>query len=179
MMLPEWSNSSSKDTLKLGDGESVVGVFRGMPTRFYQHWQNNRSIRCIGRGSCPMCQSENEDVRYAAGRFRMNFAMKRDKNSPWEVLIFENGRKVYSQLEAINRDSPIERTVVRITKTGKGKQSSIMVQVVAGDKGIVTPELDKQLAALKLLPLEDQEPEELEETTSDAPAVQADEDVPF
>lgn len=176
MDLPEWSNSSAKHTLKLSDGESVVGVFRGGITRFYQHWENNRSVKCQGRDICRLCQSDNENLRKASGRFRMNFVTKRDKNSPFEAFIFENGKKVYEQLVAINADCPLERTKVRITRAGKGKQTTILVQVVAGQNGIVTADQEKEIAAVKLHPLEDQEPAAAAE--EEAP-VAAEEEAPF
>jgi hypothetical protein len=168
MELPDWSSSAAKNTLKLADGDSVIGVFRGGITRFYQHWENNRSVRCTGRGTCRLCASDNEDLRRASGRFRMNFVLKRDKNSPFEAFIFENGKKVYEQLLAINADCPLERTKVRITRMGKGKNTTIMVQVIAGENGIVNAATEKEIAAVALHPLEDQEPAvEKEEDTSE------------
>lgn len=148
MQLGEWSNGVSKHILKIEDGKNVVGVFRGEVVRFYQHWANGRSTICPGRDTCALCASPDEDTRKATGRFRINFIAK--EATGLTARVFEGGRRVYSQLEQINKDIPLESVWVRIARTGKGNQTQYMITVLPGEAGMVKAAENKAIVAVEL-----------------------------
>jgi len=163
MQFPEWGSGIGKHILRLKDGDSIQGVFRGEITRFYQHWKSGRSIICPGRDTCDLCQSENEDDRRANGRFRINFLIYVD--GQWGAKVFEGGKRVFEQLKALNQDCPLEKMRVRISKSGEGKNSQIVISPVPGEAGLIKPAVEKELQSVELIDLAmgEQEEKELEE----------------
>lgn len=169
MELPEWSSGIGKHLLKIEEGKAVVGNFRGKVERFYQHWQGGRSSVCPGREVCSLCQSTDENVRKASGKFRMNFVMRdnpADKNSALVARIFEGGKRVYEQLLQLNKDMPLEKGWVRISRTGKGQNTQYMLQFIAGENGLVTSAQEKELLKVQLHDLSVSKPDEDEESDS-------------
>lgn len=146
MQLPEWSNGIGKHILKLEDGKYAVGAFRGEVVRFYQHWQNSRSLICKGRDVCPLCASTDESERKSTGRFRINFILK----DSLEPMVFEGGKRVYDQLLMLNKDVPLEKAWIRIARTGTKTNTQFMIQVVPGEAGMIKAEDVKRIVQVKL-----------------------------
>lgn len=168
MQLPEWSNGIGKHIVKVEDGKSVVGTFRGELVRFYSHWFNGRGSICQGRETCQLCNGENEEARKATGRFRINFIV-RDQMGKLTPMILEGGRRVFDQLAQINRDIPLEKAWVRVSRTGSKQNTQYMLQVVPGDGGIVKPNDEKEILKVRLhdLSLRKEDDEEEREPGSD------------
>ncbi len=118
------SNQDTQNFLKLKDKESVVGVFRGSPFDFRQHWIANRSFPCKGQG-CEHCTNKVKSTF----RFRLNFVTK-DPNNPqgYVAKIFEQGFSVYESLRALGEAGHnLERTLVKITRNGTGQATSYTI----------------------------------------------------
>jgi hypothetical protein len=175
MELPEWSNGIGKHIVKIEDGKNVVGNIRGNIVRFYQHWINGRSAICKGREDCSFCQSDDEKVRKATGKFRVNLVMREDPTnakSPLIARVFEGGKRVYDQLLQLNKDMPIEKAWIRISRTGKGQQTQYILQFVAGENGLVKPTQEKEILTVPLHDLRLDEPEEDDQTDSNEEAAE-------
>jgi hypothetical protein len=167
MQLPEWSNGIGKHILRIEDGKSVQGVFRGDMARFYQHWVGGRSTVCPGRETCALCQSSDPDEKKASGKFRINFLVQ--EGGQWVARVFEGGKRVFDQIKHLNEQAPLESVVVRIARTGKGTGTQYILSILHGNQGIVTPDLDKQLKQVPLVDVHSGlRPEEEEETFADA-----------
>lgn len=131
------------DFLKIEAGQSVEGVFRGDPVDFYQHWPKGgeKSI-CSGSG-CPSC---------AAGvkrnfRFLINFVMK--ENAAYVAKVWEQSGTVYDDMRGLHESGyDLEKTVVRITRKGNGKDTTY--HIVPKPDGKLTPATEKAIAAVKL-----------------------------
>lgn len=98
--------------LKLKDGESVVGVFRGEVYEFYSKWENNKSV---------LTTADDPDGK---SRFRLNFVVKEDK---FTAKIWEFGLTIYNQLADINEEYPLQSTKVKITRRGTGTDTIYMI----------------------------------------------------
>jgi hypothetical protein len=161
MDLGEWSSGIGKHILKVEDGKSVAGNFRGAMVKFYQHWPNGRSVLCPGRESCQLCASPDEKVSKATGRFRVNFLV-RDGNAPLVAKVFEGGRRVYEQLVQLNKDIPLEKAWVRISRIGTKTNTQWTIAVIPGTGGIVNESEAKQIVSVPLhdLRLEDDDEQE-------------------
>lgn len=150
--------------IRLKDGQSVTGVFRGDPYDFKQHWKNNKSVLCEGDG-CPLCQ---EGVK-AVFRFRINFVTQ--ENGELVVKIFEQGRESYKTLKELHKiDYDLEKTFVKIARTGSGpRDTAYSIRPIP--KWQVPQETDQKLSTLKLHDLVGMQ------QAQDAP--NSDEDIPF
>lgn len=168
MQLPEWSNGIGKHILKIEDGKNVVGTFRGNVVKYYQHWQGGRSVVCPGRETCTLCAHPDDEVRKASGRFRINFVVR---IAPYTALVFEGGKRVYEQLLQLNRDVPLEKAWVRISRTGTKNNTQYMLQVVPGENGLVKPAEEKEIAKVEL--------HNISVDHEEADASEANEDLPF
>jgi hypothetical protein len=168
MDLPDWSSGVGKHLLKVEEGKAAVGNIRGKLERFYQHWQGGRSSICPGRDTCSLCQSTDDSVRKASGKFRVNFVMREnpaDKGSPLVARIFEGGKRVYDQLLQLNQDLPLEKAWLKISRSGKGKDTQYMLSYLVGENAVVTPAQEKDIVKV---PLHDLSVSKPEEETSDA-----------
>src|SRR6185312_16723655 len=107
--------------IKLKDKESIVGVFRGDPYDFKQHWMQNGSQICPGAG-CNECIKGMKP----SFRFRLNFVT--NEHGKYVARVFEQGRAVYGQLASLNNSGyPLEKTVVKITRTGNDKATTYTI----------------------------------------------------
>ena len=93
--------------VKLGDGDSITGVFAGDPVEFVSQWDNGKSTV-----SWP-----SEGGRF--NRFRINFITKDDgKLVP---KIFEQGIQTYKTLGMLARKHDLSKTTCMIIRNGTGK----------------------------------------------------------
>lgn len=122
---------SSGSFVKLKSGESIKGVFRGDPVEFHCKW--------IGK-TTQICDKDDPDAMF---RFRLNLVVK--DGPEYTARIFEQGVRVYQDLRSINEEFDLEKTVVKITRTGDGSQTRYNIM----------PSSDKaDLAAVKKVPLQ-------------------------
>lgn len=164
MQLPEWSNGIGKHMLKIEDGKSVTGNIRGDLVRFYQHWKGGRSMICPGRDTCAMCASTVEEERKATGRFRVNFITK---TAPHTAMVFEGGKRVYDQLIQLNKDVPLEKAWVRVSRTGTKQNTQFMLAIVPGDGGMLKPAEEKEIFKVELLDISLEDADEADEPVSE------------
>lgn len=120
--------------LKLKDGEAVTGVFRGSPRIFYVVWKNNRSQE-VGQGTAG-----------SAFKFESNFVV--NENGAMTAKVISGGGGFYDQVVAlIESGFDIEKTVVRVAKTGTGKETKYTVTPTPKQ---LTESQEAQLQAVEL-----------------------------
>lgn len=146
--LPQETSGGS--FVKIGAGESVIGVFRGEPHDFRQHWVGDRSEICLGGSSGDGCVHCANGIR-PTFRFRINFMVK--EGNAYIAKIFEQGRRVYDQLKGLHADYDLEQTVVKISRQGSGKDDTVYsVLPLPPPKGSLSKEA---LSAIKDVKLHD------------------------
>lgn len=126
--------------LRLKDGESRVGVFRGEIYEFFQIWEGGKS------------HVVSEDHPGAKSRFRLNFITKED--GIMKPFIFEFGLVIYNQLAELSEEYDLEKTAVKITRRGVGTDTVYMI-IPAKDQP--TPAQLKAIQAIDLAMLEHKE----------------------
>lgn len=160
---------SGKSFLKLEDGKSVYGVFRGEIYEFRQHWVEGKSSLCPGKATCKNCQEGTKP----SFRFRLNFITV--ENGAWTAKIFEQGWTVHEQLRAIHEgDYDLEKHQVKITRHGKGTDTTYSIIPVAN--GLINSPQEKDISQVKLYDLRHDAPasttqgdSEIDETVDDFP----------
>lgn len=130
-------SGSSKDFIRLKDGESVEGVFMGDPIDFKNHFKMGN---CTGPG-CKICATPGAPK--AGFKFRINFIVK--ENGALLAKIFEQGWTVYESLAALNDEyeksgADISRQKFRITRKGTGPEGTAY-HVVAIPNGLLNDEI--------------------------------------
>lgn len=110
---PASEGSGSNLFLKLKDGESVTGVFRGELYEFFSKWTGNKSI---------VTSSLDPEGKQ---RFRANIVVYED--GQFRAKIWEFGRPVCAQLKDINDEYPLDKTKVKITRRGTGTDTTYMI----------------------------------------------------
>ena len=100
--------------LSLKDGESVKAILRGDPFEFSIKWENGKS------------SVVSDGTQGASFRFKIN-AIVREAPSAYIAKIWEQGVTTYLQLKALAVDYDLEKTVLKITRAGTGKESSYSV----------------------------------------------------
>lgn len=95
---------ASGDFLKLKDGESAIGVFRGDLFEYHCKWNGSKSVKC------------DESEKGAKFRFRVNFVTK--QGDSLKSVIWEQGPNVYNALKALNADYQLEKFFMKITRKG-------------------------------------------------------------
>lgn len=144
--LQQSSGAGGANFLKVKDGEKVVGVFRGDPLMFQQHWIGTHGEICQGSG-CPHCISGNR----ASYRFHINFITKDDKGQ-YVAKIFTGGKKIYNALSMLNDEYELEKTIVSITRSGSTKDDTVYT-IMPIKEHTVTPDKEKAIGAIALLEL--------------------------
>lgn len=139
----DMGNSGGGNFLKLGDGESVVGIFRGDVYEFYQLWDDTAEG---GRKS----QVVPEGTAGAKARFRINFIVK-DKDG-YHPMIFENGPRVHAQLAELHEEFGLETTVVKLTRNGLKLETKYSIMPIKNNQ--VSDETLELLRDLELHKLE-------------------------
>lgn len=151
-------SAASGPYLKLKDGESKVGVFRGEPYEYFILWANGKS------------QVVNRDQPGAKARFKLNFVVYNETIKGFEALVWEFGTMVYNQLAEINTEYPIETTKIKVTRNGVGTDTVYSLLPIL--KEPLGPKALKDLEAVKL--------NLLDVKKSSAPRVESDEEaLPF
>jgi hypothetical protein len=143
------SSEEGKDFLRIKEsGASVRGIFVGEPFDFRMHWikngNTNKSVSCGGEG-CFHCLGGNRSVF----RFRMNFIVKSEDG--YQCKVFEQSLKTYESLRSLNKDYPLESTLVKITRNGMGKDTYYSIIPVPGNP--VSENSWKKIQSMKLFDL--------------------------
>lgn len=125
-------DSSSKDYLKLRDGESVKGIFRNDPKEFFVVWQNKKPTEVP------------EGTPNSKFRFRINFVVK--EGTSYVPKIFEQGQAVYEQLAELHGEYPLEKTVCKISRKGTELDTEYTILPLRDQ---VTPEMEAVLNSLQ------------------------------
>lgn len=163
-------SEDTRNFVKLKDGESIVGVFRGELYEFKKHWADNRSTLCEGVESCVLCKAGQKPTF----RFRANFLVKEGKDE-YVAKVLEQGWTFYGLLRTLNEgDYDLEKYVMKITRNGTGLTTSY--SVIPAPNGLVSSETEKKLKDVVLNDLGhitegENEPAE--------PPPHGDEDIPF
>ncbi len=126
--------TDSGSYLKLSDGESAIGTFRGEVYEKFVVWENGRSKQVSGSTSG------------AKSRYTANFICK--DGDKYVAKIFEFSPSVYMQLHEINSEYPLETAKVKITRRGMNKETSYVI--MPSPKGLSAQEL----AAIEAVPLQ-------------------------
>lgn len=139
---------SSKDFIRLKDGDSVEGVFAGEPIDYKAHFK----LGVCGGASCLICAQKGAPK--AAFKFRINFIIK--ENGALVAKIFEQGWTVYEALAALNEEyekseADMSRQKFRISRKGSGVEDTAYY-VVAIPKGELP---DEVFEMVKMVPLQD------------------------
>lgn len=145
MKFPERSESRSKHILKMKPEESITGIFRGDIYTFRQHWENKKAFPCL-EINCPRCDAGQK----SSFRFQLNFIFK--ENAVLVSKIFEQGWTVMEQLEELNKDYPLEMTLVKITRKGNGTDTTYTI--LPAKDFLVKPAQEKEIAKVQLHVLE-------------------------
>lgn len=156
------SEGSAGNFLKIKAGEFALGVFRGSPHEFYNLWENGKSKE-VPQGTLG-----------ARFRFKINFVTK--VNGQHTPVVWEQGPTVYNQLKDFNKDFPLEKTIVKISRTGSTKDDTTYTILPLPKGSEVTPQLEETLAALKL---NDLKAEAKPQETFAPAAVSLEEELPF
>ncbi len=135
----------TRNFLKLKDGESLTGVFRGDLFEYRLHWADNHGSVCPGKDTCTLCATGNK----AKFRFRVNFLVK--EGSSYVAKIMEQGWTVYELLREMNEtDYDLEKYVMKITR--RGEKLDTTYSIIPAPNGALSEETE---AKLKLVPLND------------------------
>jgi len=155
----KFNAGSGGSFLKINDKESVIGLFRGDPYEFRQHWENKKGILCEG-DECRHCLEDDKKNAMDGGkrkpsfRFRINFVLY-DVSGDWKMNIIEQGWNFYNDLKALHEgDYNLERTLVKITRNGTGNMTKYTILPV---NRLITDQDMERIAAVKLLPMDKHE----------------------
>lgn len=107
------SGGGSNLFLKLGDGESRVGLLQGERYDFSQKWEGGKP-QVVG--------SNDPDGKL---RFRANFVTKED--GEMKAKIFEFGTAVYDQLADLADEYDLTKTAIKITRRGEKLETTYTI----------------------------------------------------
>lgn len=141
MQFPAETNSGNKNFLKLKNGETVTGIFRGQPYDFRIHWKEGRSMPCAS--FCELCKKGDKP----SFRFRINFII--NENNVYTAKLFEQGKKVYEMMKNLNQDYDLEKTIVKISRTGE--KTSTVYSILPIPNGTISPQMEQTISQVKLL----------------------------
>lgn len=119
--------------LKIGDGQSVTGVPRGDVHEFFQRWPQG------GQKEVFLVPTAG-----AAPRYRINVVVHED--GKFCAKVFEFGPSVYGQFSEISDNFEIDKTKVKISRKGSGKNTEWFILPL----GPVDPKALKAIVATEL-----------------------------
>lgn len=147
MQFPERPKyESSDEILKLKNGESIVGIFRGDPIRFEQHYlQTDRfGTICLIPQPCPKCAAGD----FPKFRFRINFVFM--QGNQLVCKIFEQGGRVYDLIGGlIQAGYNLEEHFVKIVRNGERQQTKYTITPLPNGK--LSPDQKNKVMAVAFL----------------------------
>ena len=108
--------------VKMGDGDKLVGVFRGDPAIRQVHWvqQTKRYEPCRG-GECDLCADDKPKTR-----FKINIIVK--ENGVYVAKIFDGSYGTYLDMKNLHEGGyNLEKTAVEITRQGTGTKTRFII----------------------------------------------------
>lgn len=147
--------STPKAFVKLGDGQTVTGVFRGEIKTFYQAYID---------GKYKIVPKDDPNGFF---RFNVNLIVKEGGNLLAKV--FQGNWHDYKALKALNEEFTLEHIFVKITQTGERQTKRLAFMPISKQK----PD-QAQLSEVVLAPLQGEvkRDEEFE-------SISADDEIPF
>lgn len=131
--VPKSEGNGASNFLKIADGKSAMGVFRGEIFEYWQKWPKGGQKQIF-----------NEPTMGAASRFRFNFVTKEDGKVVAKV--WEFGLTVYNMLAEISENFDLEKTNIKISRRGVDKNTQwIIIPLGAVD--------EKNIKAIEAVPL--------------------------
>ena len=123
--------------IKLKNGESIEGLFRGEPYCFYQIFEDKKEY--------------SERVEGSSFKFKINFIIK--EKGAYVPKILQQGVTLAKLVRKYTNECGMD-TLFKIEREGSGKDDTTYYLI---PKGPVLPESLKQINAVKLLPLQKSE----------------------
>lgn len=115
---PKTGDSSGGEFLKLKDGESVSGVFRGEPHEFYSRYNPNNNTSSL-------VEENDHGARF---RFRLNFVTRDKETKDFKALIWEQGPTVYNLLKELNEEyGDLSTKVLKIKRKGEKLETEYVI----------------------------------------------------
>lgn len=140
------SGGETKPFVKLKDKESIKLILTGDPKIFHTHWVGATTSICPGRDVCDVCAGGQKNT------FRVRWNAYVNVDGAYVAKVFEQGWTMYNQLKDLNVEYPLEKTVIKISRSGSGKNDTTY-SVFPVPNGTVTPELQSKLAKVPLVDL--------------------------
>lgn len=134
------SEGGSNLFIKIPDGGEIRAVLVGEIHEFHTKWVDGRS------------SVTSEDDPDGKIRFRVNAVVQEDGKLQCKILEF--GWSVYTQLEEINAEYPLETIKVKISRKGTKLDTTYHAMPLLGDKDKLSPAHLKSIAAIPLNILE-------------------------
>lgn len=157
--------AGSDKYLKLKDGESINGIFRGEIFEHFVKWEAGKSI------------DVGPDDPGAKIRFKLNFVTMID--GAFKAKIWDFPQAVYNQLGDLHEEYPLETTKLKISRRGTGTDTVYSILPLL--KEPIPPSIMKQIEAVPLNML-DTKPQvkKWDAGLDDVPMPESDDDVlPF
>lgn len=149
--VPKGEGNGTSNYLKIADGQSATGVFRGEVHEFYQSWPKGGDKQIFAK-----------PTPGASARFKLNFVTH--EGDKVVAKVWEFGLTVYNMLAEISEAYPLENTKVKISRRGVDKNTQWMI--------IPLGPLDKKgLATIEACPLEVLNGSQTAQTTESEPEV--------
>ena len=141
------NNSNQTNILKLKPGEEIKGLFRGNSFKFFQHWipGQKQPILC-GKTNGDHCFQCEQGAKVTP-RFKVNFLL--NENGKIKPMIFEQGMGTLRDLAALNEMTPLDKSYVKIRRTGSGKDTRYPIIILQQ----VAPDVLKKIESIKLFDL--------------------------
>jgi hypothetical protein len=128
------------------DKDQATGVFRGEPFVYRKHWlkdaSGTRTVLCVP-DACPHCAAGNK----SSFGFKIAFITK--ENGAYAAKVWDQGWTVYNQLKDLNADYPLEKTIVKIKRSGTGQDTTYMI-LPESSGHVVKPETEAAIALIAL-----------------------------
>ncbi len=136
MKLPKRDQEASgpSNYLKIKDGDSVTGVFRGEAHSFRIKWENNKSHVIDD----PNPANHN--------RWKLNFVLR--EGDKFVAKTWEFGITVYDQLSALNAEYDLDSTKVKVTRKGTGTDTAYFILPLLREP--IPPAIMKEIEAVPL-----------------------------
>lgn len=130
---PKIETGGGSTFVKLGDGDSITGVFRGTPLKFKSEWVGSETRR----------YPENHPL--GGFRFQLNMVEK----DTWEAKVLEGGVMIYNQLVELQEEGyKLTDTWLKVKRNGTGTNTTYTVLPIKD--AALTEEQTNKVESIKL-----------------------------
>lgn len=148
MKFKDSDSSGGGSFVRIKDGENVVGIFQGDPVEYRQHFsQAERKSYVCPESECPRCAAGEK----SSFRFRLNFLVA--EGNSFTPKILEQGWTVYEALRELNKEYPLEKTLIKFSRKGTDMNDT-QYFILPSSQGLN----EEKLAAIKRIELLDLTP---------------------